>query len=197
MAGLRNQPSGLPGDRASHESTRSRARTRSRPLKPGWHDSVEHLAFHLCRRFRRSAKRHAFFVLDRMEGELLMIEQACRLPASCPCSSPWLSLSTRLCSSQLTTPQPPKAVRSRANRLCCQRFQASRDAREKLDSRHFLRPRRLRGRRRNNAYGATTCHMSLKLSPLRSPCFMSFEKKYSGLPLYAHCGLPSSRFTIV
>ena len=58
------------------------------------------------------------------------------------------------------------------------------------------RPRDARGRR-ESGYGATTCHMFLKLSPLRSPCFMSFEKKYSGLPLYAHCGLPSSRLMIV
>ena len=65
------------------------------------------------------------------------------------------------------------------------------------DPRGFLRPRDARGRRRESGYGATTCHMFLKLSPLRSPCFMSFEKKYSGLPLYAHCGLPSSRLMIV
>jgi hypothetical protein len=90
--GPSDQSSGLPIDRASHESSRSRARTRSRSLKHGWYCLLEHLTFHPCRRFHRTARRHTFFVLDRMEDELLMIEQACRLPARCallvPADSP-------------------------------------------------------------------------------------------------------------
>ena len=86
--GPSDQSSGLPIDRASHESSRSRARTRSSPLKHGWYCLLEHLTFHPCRRFRRTARRHTFFVLDRMENQLLMIEQACRLPARCALSVP-------------------------------------------------------------------------------------------------------------
>src|SRR5471030_388789 len=97
--GPSNQSSGLPIDRASHESSRSRARTRSSPLKHGWYRLLEHLTFHPCRRFRRTAWCHTFFVLDRMEDELLMIEQACRLPARCallvPADSPSMGPSGR------------------------------------------------------------------------------------------------------
>src|SRR5450830_929209 len=35
--------------------------------------------------------------------------------------------------------------------------------------------------------------MFLKLSPLRSPAFLSAANVYKGLPLKASCGLPSSR----
>jgi hypothetical protein len=97
--GPSDQSSGLPIDRASHESSRSRARTRSRSLKHGWYCLLEHLTFHPCRRFHRTARRHTFFVLDRMEDELLMIEQACRLPARCallvPADSPSMGPSGR------------------------------------------------------------------------------------------------------
>src|ERR1035437_2099306 len=45
--------------------------------------------------------------------------------------------------------------------------------------------------------GLATCHTLLNPSPVLSPGLLSLNQKYSGLPLKAHCFLPSSRFMTV
>src|SRR5664279_5395877 len=41
------------------------------------------------------------------------------------------------------------------------------------------------------------CQTLLKPSPVLSPGFASFDHVYTGLPLYAHCFVPSSRVIVV
>src|SRR5215475_6210338 len=46
-------------------------------------------------------------------------------------------------------------------------------------------------------HGRATRHRLSTPSPVRSPGIASLLQRYSGLPLYAHCFVPSSRATIV